>query len=103
LADRAPRWAALKLGERRSNIGGEMSFDAADAGVPAAPPPVVLDAVAVAAQRAEEMASEQRELHFERDRTTGRVIVRMRDLRTGEVILTLPPSRALEMLSDGAL
>jgi hypothetical protein len=72
--------------------------DAADVGVPATPPEPVLDAVAAAAERAQELAAEQRELHFERDSATGRVIVQVRDLRTGEVIRTVPPSKALDFL-----
>jgi FlaG protein len=72
--------------------------DAAHVGVPAGPPPPVLDAVGVAADRAEQLAAEQRELHFEPDAATGRVIVQVRDLRTGEVLRTIPASKALDVL-----
>ena len=66
-------------------------------------PPTVLDEVGAAADRADQLAAEQRELHFERDRTTGRVVVQVRDLRTGDVIRTIPPSKALDVLSGGEL
>jgi hypothetical protein len=72
--------------------------DGADVGVPAAPPTAALDAVGVAAERAEQLAAEQRELHFERDAATGRVIVQVRDLRTGDVIRTIPAAKALDVL-----
>ena len=77
--------------------------DAADVGVPPAPPAAVLDAVGVAAQRAEELAAEQREMHFDRDPSTGRIVVQVRDLRTGEVIRTVPASKALDVLAGEAL
>jgi uncharacterized FlaG/YvyC family protein len=77
--------------------------DAVDVGVPATPPPLVLDEVGAAAERAEQLAAEQRELHFERDSATGRIIVQVRDLSTGEVIRTIPPSKAMDVLSGGAL
>lgn len=73
--------------------------DVAQLGIPASPPPEVLDAVGVAADRAEAFAAENRELHFERDEHTGRVIVQVRDLTSGEVIRTIPPSEALAAMS----
>jgi hypothetical protein len=75
--------------------------DVASVGLPAFPPADVLDQVAAAAERAEEMAAQNRELHFEKDPETGRVIVQVRDLASGEVIRTIPPSKALDAMSGG--
>jgi hypothetical protein len=71
-------------------------------GVPPSPPPEVLDAIGEAADRVDAMAAQHRELHFERDPDSGRVIVQVRDLATGEIVRTIPPSEALGMLSGGA-
>jgi uncharacterized FlaG/YvyC family protein len=76
-----------------------MSLDSGRGTIPA----IVLDAVEEAAARAARLAAGQRELHFERDELTGRVGVQLRDLGTGQVIRTVRPSEALEMLAGGAL
>jgi hypothetical protein len=75
--------------------------DVATLDIPASPPAAVLDAVGAAADRVDEMAAEHRELHFERDPQSGRVIVQVRDLATREIIRTIPPSEALGILSGG--
>ena len=77
--------------------------DTVDIGIPAAPPPEVQAEIGVAADRADELAVENRELHFERDEVTGRVIVQVRDLASGEVIRTIPPSHALDVLAGRPL
>jgi hypothetical protein len=77
--------------------------DRVDVGVPAAPPAQVLDAVGVAADQADRLAAQNRELHFDRDPDTGRLIVEVRDLATGEVVRTIPPAHALDFLSGGKL
>ena len=76
--------------------------DTAVLSLPAAPPAEVLDAVGAAADRAAELRSQNRELHFHMDETSGRVIVQVRDL-DGNVIRTIPPSQALEVMSGAAL
>ncbi|HET8758603.1 MAG TPA: flagellar protein FlaG [Solirubrobacteraceae bacterium] len=76
--------------------------DVAVLSLPAFPPADVLDAVGAAASRAEELAAQNRELHFRKDKETGRVIVEVRDLE-GNVIRTIPPSSALEVMSGAAL
>jgi hypothetical protein len=77
--------------------------DAAEIGaIPAAPPVDALREVDRAAARAEELWNEQRELHFEMDEDSGRVIVQVRDL-DGRVIRTIPPSEALDVLSGRPL
>jgi FlaG protein len=76
--------------------------DSAVLSVPAAPPAEVLDAIGAAAERAAELRSQNRELHFRKDEATGRVIVQVRDL-AGNVIRTIPPSSALEIMSGAGI
>jgi flagellar protein FlaG len=76
--------------------------DSAVLSLPASPPTEVLDAIGAAADRAAELRSQNRELHFRKDETTGRVIVQVRDL-AGNVIRTIPPSSALEIMSGAAI
>jgi flagellar protein FlaG len=76
--------------------------DTAVLSLASSPPPEVLDAVGAAAERAAELRSQNRELHFHMDEASGRVIVQVRDL-DGHVIRTIPPSQALEVMSGAAL
>ena len=69
-----------------------------DTRIPDAPPSEVLREVQAAGRRAEELWRAQRELHFQVDDDTGRVIVQVRDLE-GNVIRTVPPSEALDIMS----
>jgi flagellar protein FlaG len=71
-------------------------------GIPDAPPAEVRDAIGAAAARAAELRSQNRELHFEKDESSGRVIIQVRDL-AGNVIRTIPPSSALEIMSGAAI
>jgi len=71
-------------------------------GIPAEPPPDALREVDRAAARAEELWNDRRELHFEMDEDSGRVVVQVRDL-DGNVIRTIPPSEALDVLSGRPL
>jgi flagellar protein FlaG len=82
--------------------GAAAKRDVATVGVPATPPPDVMKEVEAAGRRAAELAAQHRELHFEKDATSGRVIVQVRDL-DGNVLRTIPPSRALEVMSGAAL
>jgi hypothetical protein len=76
--------------------------DEAVLSLPGSPPAEALDLVGAAADRAEDLAAQGRELHFETDDETGRVIVQVRDLASGRVIRTIPPSSALDLLTGGA-
>ena len=78
--------------EDRADIGG----------IPAQPPVDALREVDRAAARAEELWNDKRELHFEMDEDSGRVIVQVRDI-DGRVIRTIPPSEALDIMSGRAL
>jgi hypothetical protein len=73
--------------------------DTVSIGIPPTPPPEVLDEVRAAADRAEAFAAQNRELHFTHDEDTGRVIVQVRDLDSGKVVRTIPPSGALAALA----
>ena len=76
--------------------------DTAQLSLPAHPPDEVLDEIGAAADRVDELAAQNRELHFRKDKDTGRVIVEVRDL-DGNVIRVIPPSSALEIMSGAAL
>jgi FlaG protein len=70
--------------------------------IPATPPPDVIVEVHRAAMRAEELHNSNRELHFEKDPNSGRIVVQVRDL-SGNVLRTIPPSKALDVMSGAGL
>jgi hypothetical protein len=76
--------------------------DTAELSFPAFPPPGVLDEIGAAADRAEALAAANRELHFRVDDETGRVIVEVRDF-DGNVIRTIPPSEALDVMAGASV
>jgi hypothetical protein len=86
----------------RAPAPAPVAVDTAQLSLPAYPPAEVLDAVGAAADRVDQLVAENRELHFRKDEETGRVIVEVRDLE-GNVIRTIPPSHALEIMSGAAL
>jgi flagellar protein FlaG len=69
---------------------------------PSSPPAEVHDAMGVAAAAYEKLQSQDRELSFQVDDRTGRVKIAVHDLR-GEVLFTVPPSKALDIASGGSL
>jgi uncharacterized FlaG/YvyC family protein len=75
---------------------------AASSHIPETPPPDVIVEVHRAAARAEELAKANRELHFEKDAASGRIVVQVRDL-SGNVLRTIPPSSALDVMSGAGL
>jgi flagellar protein FlaG len=81
---------------------GAPKGDVAVISLPPSPPAEVLDEVARARDRAAELAANNRELHFTTDQDTGRVIVQVRDLQ-GNVIRTIPPSHALQVVSGAPI
>jgi flagellar protein FlaG len=89
-------------GPRRAAGGGQFALSAsrgeAAADIPATPPPEVLREVELAGRRAEELWNARRELHFDVDDESGRVVIQVRDL-DGHVIRTIPPSEALDIMS----
>jgi len=70
--------------------------------VPPAPTPEARELVAKAAEVVEALHKSNRELHFSRDEESNRVIIQVRDLE-GNVIKTIPPSKALDVMSGGEL
>ena len=77
---------------------GAGGVDRIELGIPAEPPPDVLEAIAAAAERAHALAQQNRELHFRRDEHSNRIIIEVRDM-TGDVIRTIPPSKALDAMT----
>ena len=69
---------------------------------PASPPPEALIAVSFAAARAKQLARADRQLHFDLDERTGRVVVELRRL-DGAFIGTLTGAEALAALTDPSL
>jgi hypothetical protein len=83
--------------------GGEPSrFDTVLGDVPPAPTEEVRRQVDRAAEIAAQMHENNRELHFSKDQETGRVVIQVRDL-DGNVLKTIPPSHALDVMSGAAL
>jgi hypothetical protein len=76
--------------------------DTAELSLLGSPPPEVLDEVDAAAARAEALAAANRELHFRLDDDSGRVVVEVRDL-DGNVVRTIPPSEALDIMAGASL
>jgi flagellar protein FlaG len=70
--------------------------------IPASPPPEAQAAVDAAWERTLQLAVQNRELHFARNKASGRMIIEVRSLN-GEVLKTIPPARALEVMSGEAL
>jgi flagellar protein FlaG len=83
--------------------GAEPSrFDTVLGDVPPAPTEEVRRHVDRAAEIAAQLHENNRELHFSKDQETGRVVIQVRDL-DGNVLKTIPPSRALDVMSGAAL
>jgi flagellar protein FlaG len=70
--------------------------------IPAKPPAQVLDEVRAAAKRAEELHAQDRELHFSKDAASGRVVIQVRTA-AGDVLRTIPPSKALAVMTGEEL
>ena len=93
---------SVALGRAETPAAGARDVDAAELSIPATPPVEVLDEIGAAADRAHQLWTENRELHFSKDSTTGRVVIEVRD-RAGHTIRTIPPSEALNVLAGAAL
>ena len=70
--------------------------------LPSRPPIEVLQEMQAASARYDELRSQQRELHFTHDSSQNRVVVEVRDLE-GNVLRTIPPSQALDVIAGGPL
>ena len=69
--------------------------------LPASPPDSVLEEMSAAAQAADKLHAQARELHFETV-GNGRVVVQVRDL-DGNVIRTIPAGKALDVAAGAPL
>jgi flagellar protein FlaG len=70
--------------------------------IPPAPTQEARDMVDRAAQVIDDLYKSNRELHFSVDRTTNRVVIEVRDLE-GKVLKTIPPAKALDVMSGAEL
>ena len=70
--------------------------------LPSRPPSEVLAEMEAASRRYDELRSQHRELHFTHDPHANRVVVEVRDLE-GNVLRTIPPSKALDVIAGGSL
>ena len=70
--------------------------------IPPAPTAEAREMVNRAAQVVEDLYKSNRELHFSIDRSTNRVVIEVRDLE-GNVLKTIPPAKALDVMSGAAL
>jgi flagellar protein FlaG len=70
--------------------------------LPARPPRQVMDEVAAAARRVDELRAQGRELHFTTDEASRRVVIQVRSL-DGTVLRTIPPSKAIAVMSGEEL
>jgi uncharacterized FlaG/YvyC family protein len=66
--------------------------------IPATPPPQLRAEVERASARYDELRAQGRELHFARDPKSGRLVIEVLDL-DGNIIRTIPPSKALDVVS----
>ena len=70
--------------------------------LPSRPPIEVLREMELASRRYDELQAQRRELRFSHDPTQNRVVVEVRDLE-GNVLRTIPPSEALDVIAGGSL
>jgi len=70
--------------------------------IPSSPPPEVHDAIAVAAQSYKSLAATNRAMSFQINDRTGKLTVEVRDLK-GNVLFTVPASKALDVAAGGSL
>jgi hypothetical protein len=70
--------------------------------IPPAPTPEAREMVNRAAQVVEDLYKSNRELSFSIDKSTNRVVIEVRDLE-GNVLKTIPPAKALDVMAGAAL
>ena len=84
-----------------ARAGDPSRFDTVLGDVPPAPTEEVRRHVDRAAEVVAQLHENNRELHFSKDEETGRVVIQVRDL-DGNVLKTIPPSHALDVMSGAA-
>jgi hypothetical protein len=70
--------------------------------IPPYPTAEAREMVDKAAERVAQLHRDNRELHFSKDEASNRVVIEVRDL-DGNVIKTIPPAKALDVLSGAEL
>jgi hypothetical protein len=70
--------------------------------LPAGPPPELKAEVERASARQDELRAQGRQIHFGSDPSSGRLVIEVHDLE-GNVVGTLPPSKALDVISGAPL
>jgi flagellar protein FlaG len=93
-----PQPQPVEPAQRKVEVVPAVTVDA----LPSRPPLEVLEEMEAAARRYDELLSQQRELHFKHDADLNRVVVEVRDL-DGNVLRTIPPSKALDVIAGGDL
>ncbi|HET6549680.1 MAG TPA: flagellar protein FlaG [Solirubrobacter sp.] len=83
-------------------LAGARERDTIVGEVPPAPTAEAREMVDLAAERVDELRAQGRELHFTYDDEENRVVIAVRDLE-GNVIKTIPPSKALDIMSGAEL
>ena len=83
-------------------VAGASGADTVLGSVPPAPTPEAREMVDRAAERVDELHAQNRELHFSMEKGTNRVVIEVRDLE-GNVIKTIPPAKALDIMSGAEL
>jgi flagellar protein FlaG len=102
LATRALAPAGALHAQPKGGAGQAHPVDAIVGDIPPAPTPDVRAEVDRAAERVDELRAQGRELHFSQDPASNRVIIEVRDL-DGNVLKTIPPSKALHVMAGGEL
>jgi hypothetical protein len=81
---------------------GDVAADTVLDSIPPAPTQEARELVDRAAQVVEDLYKSNRQLSFSIDKSTNRVVIEVRDLE-GNVLKTIPPAKALDVMSGAAL
>jgi uncharacterized FlaG/YvyC family protein len=98
----APVTAPHAVKPAATDVDNDHGKDTILGDVPPAPTAEAREMVDKAAERVQELHKQNRELHFTRDETSNRVVIEVRDL-DGNLIKTIPPAKALDILSGAEL
>jgi flagellar protein FlaG len=98
----APKPAAEQPPRAAQQIKGVEETGTIVGDVPPAPTPEARELVAKAAEVVEQLHKNNRELHFKHDEDTNRLVIQVRDL-DGNVLKTIPPSEAMNVMAGGEL
>ena len=91
--------AAARAATPAAAAAAQPSAGSVELALPLSVPPEASAAVEAAAARAEALAERNRQLHFELDEHSGRVVIEVRDL-DGNILRTIPPSKAIDIMTS---